>query len=479
MSAPQKDASRSHGDDSGATPRLIALRACLQWEQNRSIYMESTLATLLHDSDMDVRDRAFATQLAYGYVRRVNSLDVVCGHLANRFADRLDAPVRVAIDLGLYQFLYLKTPAHAAVDATMSALRTHLSASIPESQIGKATGVVNAVLRRATRECTRVPLSEGDPDDPELLRGYDDWIRVPKIKVPTRTKNVHALWGVKYSHPQEMVRVWSERLPEEVLLPILVRNNAPPKTHLVVRSDQPSLETFMERLTAAGIPTERIGAPRTVSVDTGRVNTIPGFEAGEFWVQDATARRLSLMLPQRQGGTLLDLCAAPGGKLMSLLDRGGYDRVLACDVVEDRLRRVAENVVRTRLDGTPIQFLELPEDPEKIRLPNNFDHILVDVPCSNTGVLNRRHEARWRFLPEHMRELVRRQKALFRAAMRHLATGGHLLYTTCSMEPDENSGVVHDALRGQSEVRLVEEREILPGEGGGDGGYGALLVRRE
>jgi len=439
--------------------------------------METTLAELLDGSELPPRDRAFATELAYGYVRRVNSLDMVCGHLANRAAEDLDGPVRTAIDLGLYQHLYLATPAHAAVDATLTALRSYSRGSIPDSRLDKAAGVVNAVLRRATRECVRVPLTEGDPDDPELLRGDQDWIRVPGLPVTPRTRNAHALWAVKYSHPQEMVRVWHERYPEEVLLQMLVRNNQRPRMHLIVRRDQ-AIDSFLRRLELAEIPAERLGAPRTVSVESGRVPSIPGFDDGDFWVQDATARRLSLMLPEREGGTLLDLCAAPGGKLMSLLDRGSYTTTLACDVVEERLRRVAQNIVRTRLDSTTVQFLELPEDPDSIRLSNNFDHILVDVPCSNTGVLNRRHEARWRFLPEHLRELVQRQKALLRAAMRHVSSGGHILYTTCSLEPDENSGVIHDGLRGQSEIRLVEEREVLPGEGGGDGGYGALLTRR-
>ena len=141
---------------------------------------------------------------------------------------------------------------------------------------------------------------------------------------------------------------------------------------------------------------------------------------------------------------------------------------------------MAQNLDRLSL-AAGIEVLEVEEDPERVRIPRSFDQILVDAPCSNTGVLARRHEARWRYLPENLREHQRLQIALLRLAARHLAPGGDLLYTTCSIEPSENADVVHSVLRAFPELRLVREVEVLPGDDPkepGDGGYGALFQRR-
>jgi 16S rRNA (cytosine967-C5)-methyltransferase len=114
-----------------------------------------------------------------------------------------------------------------------------------------------------------------------------------------------------------------------------------------------------------------------------------------------------------------------------------------------------------------------------LRIDESFDQVLVDAPCSNSGVLNRRHEARWRFSPEVVSDLEQQQLALLRAAIRHLAMGGHLLYSTCSVEPQENQDVIRRTLEQNTELRLIEEIDMLPGDLGGDGGYAALMQRVE
>ncbi|MCA8960140.1 MAG: hypothetical protein KDC38_06485 [Planctomycetes bacterium] len=463
-----------------ADSRQAAIAVTVHWQEHPHVFVEKLLGDLFEATRFETRDRAFITEISYGYVRRLNTLEALIAHFARRPADEVDLPVRVTIALGLYQFLYLETPPHAAVDATLAGFRRHAERyRIGSARVDRSAGLINAVLRRATREVTRVPLDAADPEDADLIRGHQDWIRVPGLNLPGRNRNVHARWAVQYSHPQEMVRLWHERYPEQTLIEILIRDNERPTTHLVLRADGPSPDSFIRRLGVAGVVASRTGVSRTLALESpGRIESIPGYDAGEFWVQDVTARRLSLMLPRRDDVRLLDLCAAPGGKLISLLDRGPFSEVLACDVSEERLRRVAENLDRVRLADAPVRAAELPDDPDRIRFDHHFDQILVDAPCSNTGVLNRRQEARWRFVPEVVRELVQLQKGLLRAALRHAAPSAQVLYTTCSIEPDENNEVVHDVLRSQPDFQLVEEREVLPGEGGGDGGYGALIQRR-
>jgi len=276
-----------------------------------------------------------------------------------------------------------------------------------------------------------------------------------------------------------MVRLFSERYDDETLLRILERDNEPPSLYVALRSDR-DLTAFQRLLQVAEIEATPVGEPdlRTLRVDTPTpIERIPGFSTGDFWVQDLTARRLVELMPHRDGVSLLDLCAAPGGKLAALLDRGGIAEVVACDVSERKLRRIAENLTRLRLDRPGVGLVEVPRDPERLRFDRNFDQILVDAPCSNTGVLNRRHEARWRYFPEELRSLTRMQHGLLEAAVRHLAPGGDLVYTTCSIEPAENSAVIHELVTRHTELHLAEEIEILPGDGEGDGGYGARLRR--
>ena len=121
--------------------------------------------------------------------------------------------------------------------------------------------------------------------------------------------------------------------------------------------------------------------------------------------------------------------------------------------------------------------MEVPRDPTNLRFDDTFDQILVDAPCSNSGVLNRRQDARWRFRPDEISELEQLQVGLLRTAIRHLSRGGHLLYSTCSVEPQENQDVIRRVLEQNTEIRLVEEVEVLPGDLGGDGGYAALMQR--
>ena len=125
------------------------------------------------------------------------------------------------------------------------------------------------------------------------------------------------------------------------------------------------------------------------------------------------------------------------------------------------------------------EFLEVSRDPTHLRLDHTFDQILVDAPCSNSGVLNRRQDARWRFRPDEISELEQLQSGLLRTAIRHLNRGGHLLYSTCSVEPQENQDVIRRVLEQNTEMRLLEEIEVLPGDLGGDGGYAALLQRAD
>jgi len=465
---------RKGADGKQLTTRAAAIHLLTLWEQAAHTPMEQFLGEYLDHCQLGQSDRGLVAELCYGSVRIRSTIR----YLANLFMDRpfqeASRTVRSAIAIGIYQRLWLRTPAHAAVAETINGWRQLTE----DRQIAaRDSGYINAVLRAFCESLEEVAEPLDDPLD--AVRVPDGWTRIRGMRLQGGDAGKVQRWSVQSSHPPELIRRWLDRYPQERVQQMLYRNNETPPLFIVLRQDR-EIDHHLRILDKAGIHGRAAqGAPRTIEVKRGsRVEKIPGFASGDFWVQDVTARRLALRMPRRDDARLLDLCAAPGGKLATLLDRGGVSRVLACDVSSAKLQRIADNLQRLNLHQCcPIHLMEVDRDPSRLRIDESFDQVLVDAPCSNSGVLNRRHEARWRFSPEVISDLEQQQLALLKAAIRHLSMGGHLLYSTCSVEPQENQDVIRRILEQNTELRLIEEVEILPGDLSGDGGYAALLQR--
>ncbi|MGA1488000.1 MAG: transcription antitermination factor NusB [Planctomycetota bacterium] len=472
---------RTAADGSDLSTRAAAIHLLIQWDDRKRTPMEELLGTYLSDTHLAGSDRGFLTEICYGAVRHRNTLRALAEFFLSRPLKDTHRSLRAAIAVGLYQRIYLQTPPHAAVGETVAAWRTLDPIPGPREQTDGAAGLLNAVLRRACESITHLPEGEEPTEPLSCVRIARGWAKIDEFLLP-KDHRAEAL-GIQYSHPTEMVRLWLERYDDATLRRLFDRDNETPPLYLALRRDRDP-DAFLRMLRIAEIeaiqvegkelPTFRVLTPTPIE-------RIPGFASGDFWVQDITARRLVNLLPKRTGVSLLDLCSAPGGKLATILDRGGIAEAFACDVSEAKLRLIAENLQRLRLHGEPgqadVHVADIPRESERLRFNRKFDQILVDAPCSNTGVLNRRHEARWRFLPEEVRSLTRIQHALIEAGIRHLAPGGDLLYTTCSIEPAENADTIFEILGRHTDIHLVEQTEVLPGEGEGDGGYAALLRR--
>jgi 16S rRNA (cytosine967-C5)-methyltransferase len=206
-----------------------------------------------------------------------------------------------------------------------------------------------------------------------------------------------------------------------------------------------------------------------------RLETLPGYTEGLWSVQDAAAMSASSLLDPKPGEHILDMCAAPGGKTTHLAELS-HDQahITACDVATGRLQRVLDNAARLQLTSITPQLIgkdgnSLPDGP--------FDAVLVDVPCSNTGVLNRRPEARWRSDESALRELVILQTRLLLEACDRVRPGGRVVYSTCSLESEENRGVVDTVLSALKDFHLERDILHLPGQPA-DGAYQALLIRK-
>lgn len=231
-------------------------------------------------------------------------------------------------------------------------------------------------------------------------------------------------------------------------------------------------ETYRLQLAAALIDAEPGEHPQSLRfTEHHSVRELPGYADGDFAVQDHSSMLVASALGVRQGMRVLDLCAAPGGKtthLAELMDNRG--RVTACDIEQKRLDTVTALCQRLKVKGIETVLIAPDGDPPA----GEFDAALVDVPCSNTGVLGRRPEVRWRLKTNEFEHLVRLQTRLLLQALERVKPGGAVVYSTCSIEPEENAGVVQSVCRGMRGVKLEAEHAAAPGAPS-DGGYWARL----
>jgi 16S rRNA (cytosine967-C5)-methyltransferase len=291
---------------------------------------------------------------------------------------------------------------------------------------------------------------------------------------PDPARDLAGNLAARYSAPAWLVARWLEaRGPARTRALLQAALQRPPLT-LRARGNRDAL---LRRLVEAGAEAAPgMGRTALTVSGAGEAAAIAAVGRGEAWVQDATSQRAAPLLDPRPGERLLDLCAAPGGKTLHLADLLGNGTVVACDVEEEKLADVEK--VRPHLPpGVVLETRLLPREGPLPFEAASFDGVLVDAPCTNTGVLRRRVEARWRLSPADVGALAAVQADLLDRAWPLVRPGGRLVYATCSMEPEENSGVVEPFLARHPDARLAEATEI-PSTRDGDGGFAALIEKR-
>jgi len=400
--------------------------------------------------------RGLKRSLAYGTLRWHFRLDAILRRLAERPPERMPPTLRAVLEVGLFQLLSGETAAHAAVAETVSATR--------DLGHARAAGFVNAVLRRFQRERDAV-LASVDVD-----------------------------LAVRTAHPGWLVAMLERDRPDDAVA-ILEANNEHPPMWLRVNRRRTTVEECVAVLEAAGFAVERHPiAPDALRVEPATdVRRLPGFAEGKVSVQDAAAQLAVELLAPQAGERILDACAAPGGKTCHVLERvGGACHLTALDVSEPRLDRVRDSLGRLGLEadvragdaGEPAGWWD----------GRPYDRILLDVPCSATGVIRRHPDIKVLRRARDIPALARRQAKLLRAAWGLLAPGGTLLYTSCSVLRAENEDVVAAFLAANpgAEDRTPEATrdwparsgrsdpgyQVQPGEAGMDGFYYACLTRR-
>ncbi len=425
------------------------------------------LSEVARDLPLSPEDRALSRELVAGVERRRGTLDAVIAAYVPR--PRFPRDLRTLLRLGFYQLLFLdRVPAHAAVDETVGLARARRGV--------RQAGFVNAVLRGALRELEAGSSGGGSGDPRRAFEVGPRRFRFGRDVFPDPSADLADHLAAVHSHPRALVERWIACFGEAGAKAIFEADNRVPPLTVRVNRMRTTRERLLRELQGLGFEAKAGVHPLAVRVDPGARGLVDSepFRAGRFTVQDETAMEAVSLLDLRPGERVLDLCAAPGGKATQIAEALDDEaEVLACDVSEDRLARLRENAARLGLRSIrPILRARDSRNPPA----QDVDRILVDAPCSNTGVLARRPEARWRFTPANLRAVTRLQAECLRAGLRALRPGGRLVYSTCALEPEENGDLVRQVLRSVKRVEVLEERFRPPGPDH-DGGYAAALIR--
>ncbi len=326
---------------------------------------------------------------------------------------KLDPETRDVLRVGFFQLLILRIPDHAAIYETVECARKPVQ------------GLINAVLRKAAHCRMR------------LLR------ELPEVEL-----------AIQYSHPHWMWKRWKKLFGKDNTVALMDWNNQPAETYY-----RPNL---------LNPPPEGAAEP---------ANITEAMATGHYYITDPSTSHAPELLAAKPGETVLDACAAPGGKaihLAGLMQNEG--RLLCMDSNEKRLPRLRENLIRCGVEIAEIAAHDWTE-PAPDELKDSFDAILLDVPCSNTGVLRRRVDARWRLQKNDLQNLVTIQSKILSEAARCVRPGGRLVYSTCSIDPEENIDLVTRFVEGHPDFVLGESKQILPFQDQTDGAFAALLHR--
>ncbi|MES2707305.1 MAG: transcription antitermination factor NusB [Verrucomicrobiota bacterium] len=416
---------------SASNTRLLAWQILRAWQPD-GVFAEEMVDHTARRNSLSSPNRAFLKAMVFAALRNLTLLDAWIDEL--RDGGKLDHDTRGWLRLGLVQCLILGLPEHAAVHETVE-----LS--------GRGRGLVNAVLRRALRERTEL----------EKLRLHappDIRFSLPEFLTDRWTKHFHPLG-------MEKLGTWSN-----TPAPIIVRVNklfTGAEAKLAAVPGLTPLEKHEGFFLCAELPLDALAS-------------------GWCYAQDPSTAEAPILLAPTAGMTVLDACAAPGGKaalLAQMMENQGA--LVATDSALPRLERLRGNLQRLHVKNAEILAHDWETTPApaswKVRFPDGFDRILVDVPCSNTGVIRRRVDVRWRLNPGSFTEMARRQITLLSNLLPLLRPGGRLVYSTCSIEPEENEHVVRAVIAKNPAYRQLQTRSLVPHLTETDGAWASLIER--
>ena len=436
-----------------------ALKNVYQKGAYTDVALNRVLKTTAKSNETSQADRSFACELVYGIIRRQRTLDCLIDLLGKKKAERQAPELRIVLHLGLYQLRYLdRIPESAAVNTSVELAK--------QNGLGKLSGVVNGLLRSYIRQAK-----------------IEDPLKLPADPI--------SQLGVKHSFPDWIVEAWLKRLPIESVDKLLAWFNQSPTIDLRVNPLKTSIEEVESAFNDAGVLVQRMPhLPQALRLSSaGVVTDLPGYRQGWWTVQDSSAQLVSHLLDPQPEETIIDACAAPGGKtthIAELIEDRGH--IIACDRAEKRLKKVRENAARLQLDSIQI---EVGDSREFDSFHNLADRLLLDVPCSGLGTLHKRPDLRWRQTAQNIEELFRLQRELLEQTASWVKPKGVLVYATCTLNILENEKVIESFLASNSNwsIQLPDDNiarhwatsegwiEVYPHRSNMDGFFMVRLVR--
>jgi 16S rRNA (cytosine967-C5)-methyltransferase len=390
---------------------FLALRAI-----HGGAFADVALDQVLRQASLNAPDRRLVTELVYGSVRRQRTLDALVGQLATKPIDQQPTDLRLMLHLGLYQLRYLDhIPASAAVDTTVEMVK--------QNGFQGLAGFANGLLRQYIRLAEK-----GDP----LVLPEDPAARL----------------GIFHSYPDWIMEVWLEQFGITDTEKLCAWFNRSPHIDLRINPLKTSLEQVEAAMAAAEIIVQHVPPlPQALRLPqgTGNIQNLPGFAEGWWSVQDCSAQLVGHLLNPQPGETVIDACAAPGGKTTHIAELMQDQGVIwGCDRQASRLRKLQENANRLQLHAIQIHAEDSRHQPQFV---GKGDRVLLDAPCSGLGTLHRHADARWRQTPESVQGLAQLQTELLNQTATWVKPQGTLVYATCTLHPAENEAVIERFLQ--------------------------------
>jgi len=417
------------------TAREVAVQTLVACEK-QGAWSDGHLKKSIRQAGLDRRDAALAARLCFGVQQNSLLLDFYLRHFSSVKPEKMESGVRAALRIALYQILMMdKIPASAAVNESVAIARKL-------SRNPKSAGLVNAILRAFLRAGDELPDVEG--------------------KTPAETLSL------RFSHPLWLVEEWSARLGEEETEALLKADNEQPPTTAqvnLIRTDGEKLSASLKGQDVEASPHPWLANCLTLS-NTGDLERLDAFAAGEFYIQDAAARLAAEAAGVEPGQRVLDCCGAPGGKSFAAAIRmENRGDVISCDIHPHKVKLIEAGAQRLGLD-----IIRAKEQNAREFVPeweNSFDIVLADVPCSGLGIIRKKPDIRFKD-PKPLDGLPAVQKGILENVSRYVKPGGVLLYSTCTLRWRENEGMVEEFLANHADFD-VESFELPMPVGSTDG----------
>lgn len=387
-----------------SSPRNIAFNVLLKIEQDNA-YSNIALNNAIRENKLNGLDSSFVSALVYGVLERQITLDYIIRQYSKIPLRKIETKIKIILRMGILQLLFMdKVPESAAVNESVNLAKKH--------KLQKSSGFINGVLRNITRAEVKYTL----PDESDKVRYY----------------------SIKYSAPKELTRLWLESYGEENTIKLLSSLNGRPKICARVNTLKTNINSLADELLKEKVETEKIPFLNDALYlnNTGSIEHLKSFKQGKFHIQDASSQLCVHFLSPKPREIMLDICSAPGGKsFTSAQYMNNRGKIFSCDLYDHKLKLI--NVGAKRLGINSIVTLKRDGASSDIPLPM-ADKILCDVPCSGLGILSRKPEIRYKdnIIPEDLPQL---QYEILCKSAEHLANGGRLVYSTCTLNPAENN----------------------------------------